>query len=103
MGDNCDPNNCARCDKYALMEAAYLADIQNAPHFNDAQKQSLTALFQIMPQDRKRAVLRGFELFQVLRKRKDLTTKARTKVKNQDDFKAFAAYYKAAMGISPRD
>ena len=35
MGDNCDPNNCSRCDRYAERIAAFKQDIQKAPHFDE--------------------------------------------------------------------
>ncbi|MDE0723327.1 MAG: hypothetical protein OSB62_01340 [Alphaproteobacteria bacterium] len=96
MGDSCDPNNCARCDKYAAKIASFKEDISKAPHFNESERQQMLALFDFLNTNRQRSVVRGYALFQKLKDERDLSVTVRKKIKEAKDYQAFAAFYKTA-------
>ncbi|MEC9292227.1 MAG: hypothetical protein VX730_07500 [Pseudomonadota bacterium] len=96
MGDNCDPNNCSRCDRYAERIAAFKQDIKDAPHFNANETRDMLALFDLMNQDKQRSVVRGYALFQKFKDDQTLSSEVRQKLKASKDYQAFVSFYKAA-------
>ncbi len=96
MGDNCDPNNCSRCDRYAERIAAFKKDITDAPHFNTDESTAMLALFDLMNQEKQRAIVRGYALFQKFKDDQTLSTEVRKKLKESKDYQAFVSFYKTA-------
>ncbi len=96
MGDNCDPNNCVRCDKYAAKIASFKEDISKAPHFNESERQQMLALFDFLNKDRQRSIVRGYALFQKLKADRNLSIAVRKKLKEHEDYLAFATFYRTA-------